>query len=67
MRRVANLIGRNSQTGEVKVWEVKTTEGAGSPTLSKEQARLGGEKYTADRLERAANGEGNYGKVPEAM
>jgi hypothetical protein len=28
---------------------------------------MGGEKYTKDRLEKAAAGQGNYGKVPEAM
>jgi hypothetical protein len=27
---------------------------------------MGGEKYTNDRLEKAANGKGNYDKVPEA-
>lgn len=62
-----DLVGRNSQTGEVKVWEVKTTEGTRAPGLSKEQAELGGEKFAEDRLKRAANGKGNYGKVPEAM
>jgi hypothetical protein len=62
-----DLIGRNSKTGEVKVWEVKTTDGASAPSLSKDQARMGGEKYTNSRLERAAEGLGNYGKVPEAM
>lgn len=62
-----DLIGRNSKTGEVKVWEVKTTGGDRAPSLSKEQARMGGKKYTDSRLERAAEGRGNYGKVPEAM
>jgi hypothetical protein len=62
-----DLIGRNSKTGEVKVWEVKTTDGTSAPSLSKDQARRGGERYTNDRLGRAAAGEGNYGKVPEAM
>ncbi len=62
-----DLIGRNSKTGEVKVWEVKTTDGASAPSLSKEQASRGGESYTNNRLERAAGGKGNYGKVPEAM
>jgi hypothetical protein len=62
-----DLIGRNSKTGEVKVWEVKTTDGASAPSLSKDQAGMGGEEYTKDRLGRAAGGQGNYGKVPEAM
>lgn len=62
-----DLIGRNSSTGEVKVWEVKTTETASAPSLSKEQAKLGGENFTNDRLKRASSGSGNYGKVPEAM
>lgn len=61
-----DLIGRNSATGEVKVWEVKTSEGASAPGLSRPQREMGGEKFTAERLRRAANGEGNYGKVPAA-
>jgi len=62
-----DLIGRNSKTGEVKVWEVKTTEGATAPSLKGDQSSMGGAKYTNDRLQRAANGQGNYGKVPEAV
>jgi hypothetical protein len=62
-----DLIGRNSKTGEVKVWEVKTTDGSSAPSLSKDQGEMGGEEYTKDRLSRAASGQGNYGKVPEAM
>ena len=62
-----DLIGRNSSTGEVKVWEVKTTETASAPSLSKEQAKLSGEKFTNDRLKRASSGYGNYGKVQVAM
>jgi len=62
-----DLIGRNSKTGEVKVWEVKTTDGASAPGLKGDQAKMGGEEYTNDRLKRAANGKGNYGKVPEAV
>lgn len=62
-----DLIGRNSKTGEVKVWEVKTTEGTRAPSLSDAQSSMGGADYTADRLRRAAAGRGNYGKVPEAM
>lgn len=62
-----DLIGRNSTTGEVKVWEVKTTDSATPPALSKEQAEKGGKIFTADRLKRAEDGRGNYGKVPKAM
>lgn len=62
-----DLIGRNSKTGEVKVWEVKTTDGGSAPSLSKDQREMGGADYTKDRLGRAARGDGNYGKVPEAM
>lgn len=62
-----DLVGRNSKTGEVKVWEVKTTGGDRAPSLSKDQAKLGGTEYTADRLRRAVSGQGNYGKTPEAM
>lgn len=62
-----DLIGRNSTTGEVKVWEVKTTDGPSAPSLSKAQAELGGEKFTTDRLKRASVGKGNYGKVPAAV
>lgn len=62
-----DLIGRNSQTGEVKVWEVKTTDSATPPPLSKPQQEMGGARYSADRLGKAAEGYRNYGKVPEAM
>lgn len=62
-----DLIGRNSQTGEVKVWEVKTTDGARPPNMSRDQRSLGGKDFAQDRLGRAARGEGNYGKVPEAQ
>jgi len=61
-----DLIGRNSTTGEVKVWEVKTTDGNSAPSLSHAQAELGGEDFTKDRLDRAVTGKGNYRKVPEA-
>ena len=63
----SDLVGRNSKTGEVKVWEVKSTTTDRAPPLSKEQAKLGGADYTKDRLGRAAQGRGNYGKVPEAI
>jgi hypothetical protein len=62
-----DLIGRNSKTGEVTVWEVKTTDGASAPSFSKDQASMGGADYTKDRLGKAAAGKGNYGKVLEAM
>ena len=62
-----DLIGRNSKTGEVKVWEVKATETARAPSLSQGQAALGGERFTADRIGKAARGEKNYGKSPDAM
>ncbi len=62
-----DLIGRNSATGEVKVWEVKTTDGVKTTDLSKTQKTMGGKDFTNDRLDRAATGKGNYGKVPEAM
>ena len=62
-----DLIGRNSTTGEVKVWEVKTTDSNSAPSLSRDQSKLGGEKFTQNRLQRAVEGQGNYGKVPEAM
>lgn len=62
-----DLIGRNSKTGEVKVWEVKTTEGTSAPSLSGPQSSMGGPDYTADRLGKASTGYKNYGKVPEAM
>ena len=60
-----DLIGRNSQTGEVKIWEVKTTEGTQAPALKGDQ-RNGGADFTNSRIDRAARGVGNYGKVPEA-
>ena len=53
-----DMIGRNSKTGEIKVWEVKTTDGSSAPSLSKDQISMGGEKYTNDRLTRAADGRG---------
>jgi hypothetical protein len=62
-----DLIGRNSRTGEVKVWEVKTTDGTVPGPLSKDQKKYGGEGFTNDRLAKAARGSGNYGKVPAAM
>lgn len=62
-----DLIGRNSKTGEVKVWEVKATDTAKAPDLSKAQKSMGGEKFTADRLGRAVSGQGNYGKVDSAV
>jgi hypothetical protein len=58
-----DLIGRKSD-GSVLVWEVKTTETAKAPGLSKDQRELGGKRYAGDRLADAAKGKGNYGKVP---
>lgn len=62
-----DLIGRNSATGEVKVWEVKATDSPKAPSLSSDQKKMGGLNFTLDRLKKAADGMGNYGKVPEAM
>ncbi|HAQ24496.1 MAG TPA: hypothetical protein DCQ80_00750 [Pseudomonas sp.] len=62
-----DLIGRNSQTGEVKVWEVKTTDTARAGSLKGDQATMGGERFTTSRLGRAAGGRGNYGKVSKAV
>lgn len=62
-----DLIGRNSKTGEVKVWEVKATDTATAPGLSKAQKTMGGERFVQDRLGKASNGVGNYGKVAAAM
>ncbi|WP_280290612.1 hypothetical protein [Pseudomonas sp. BN417] len=59
-----DLIGRNSKTGEVKVWEVKTTDGPTAGKLSKAQRDMGGADFTKDRLSRAVNGDGNYRKLP---
>jgi uncharacterized Zn-binding protein involved in type VI secretion len=60
-----DLIGRNSK-GEVKVWEVKATTTDTAPQLSKDQRDMGAENYVYDRLARAAKGQGNYSKLPEA-
>lgn len=62
-----DVIGRNSQTGEVKVLEVKTTETDRAPPLSKDQREMGGERYTKDRLGKAAGGVGHYKNSPEAI
>ena len=62
-----DLVGRNSKTGEVKVWEVKATETGTAPPLRGDQARMGGAEYAKDRLGRASRGAGNYGKVEAAM
>ena len=50
-----DVIARNSQTGEVRVIEVKTTRGNTLPGLSNKQ-KLGGAKYTGSRLKRAIAG-----------
>ena len=62
-----DLVGRNSKTGEVKVWEVKATETNRAGSLRGDQKSMGGKDFTNDRLDRAMRGEGNYGKVPEAV
>lgn len=62
-----DVVGLNSKTGEVKFLEVKATEMTTSPPLSKAQKNLGGAGFTTDRLTRAVNGKGNYGKVPAVM
>ncbi|MBO3275761.1 hypothetical protein [Pseudomonas schmalbachii] len=59
-----DLIGRNSQTGEVKAWEVKATETSRAGSLSKAQAEMGGEGFTIDRLRKAANRLGHYQSAP---
>jgi hypothetical protein len=61
-----DLVGRNSKTGEVKVWEVKASETGTAPPLRGDQARMGGADFTSSRLDRASQGKGNYGKVPDA-
>lgn len=61
-----DLVGRNSKTGEVKVWEVKTTETDRAPGLSKSQGEMGGEDFTKDRLNKAANARGHYKNSPMA-
>lgn len=62
-----DLVGRNPKTGEVKVWEVKTTTTDKAPPLTKAQSKLGGEAFAADRLGKAAEGYKNFGKVREAI
>ena len=50
-----DVIARNSQTGKVRVIEVKTTRGNTLPGLSIDQ-KLGGAEYTRRRLKRAIAG-----------
>jgi len=61
-----DVVGRNSQTGEVKVLEVKTTSTDAAPPLSKDQREMGGKDYTDSRVERAAKGKGHYKNSPAA-
>jgi Holliday junction resolvase-like predicted endonuclease len=60
-----DLVGRNAN-GDVRVLEVKTTDGAVAPPLQGAQAKLGGEAFTNDRLARAAGGSGHYANSPDA-
>jgi len=61
-----DVMARNPN-GDIKVLEVKTTDGDKAPPLRGDQAKLGGEGFTADRLDRAANGRGHYKNSPEAI
>lgn len=62
-----DLIGRNSTTGEVKVLEVKGTEGDTANSLSKHQRNMGGADFTADRLNLAANNDKNFKNVAQEV
>jgi hypothetical protein len=61
-----DLMGRNAN-GDVRVLEVKTTDGTTAPGLKGDQASMGGKDFTDSRLGRAANGEGHYKNSPEAI
>lgn len=60
-----DVMGRNAN-GDVRVLEVKTTDGVTAPPLSKEQASMGGKDFADDRLGKAANAKGHYKNSPEA-
>jgi hypothetical protein len=60
-----DVMGRNAN-GDVRVLEVKTTDGTSAPSLSKQQGDMGGKDFTDDRLKRAANAEGHYKNSPDA-
>ena len=63
-----DIVARNSQNGDMVKVEVKTTQQGklwnGGDTkeipMSKDQRTMGGEDYTNDRLNRAANGDDGY-------
>ncbi len=63
-----DIVGRNSDNGNIVKTEVKTTQqdrlyNNGDPKeipMSKDQKAMGGEKYTNDRLNRAAKREDGY-------
>lgn len=61
-----DLMGRNAN-GDVRVLEVKTTDGTTAPGLKGDQASMGGKGFTDSRLDRAANGKGHYKNSPEAI
>jgi hypothetical protein len=60
-----DVMGRNAN-GDVRVLEVKTTDGTTAPALSKQQGGMGGKDFVDDRLKRAANADGHYKNSPEA-
>ena len=60
-----DVMGRNAN-GDVKVYEVKTTDTNSAPPFSKQQKSMGGKDFTDDRLGKAANGEGHYKNSPQA-
>lgn len=61
-----DVVGRNSN-GDVRMLEVKTTEGAVAPPLRGAQASMGGTGFTTDRLAKAAAGAGHYANSPDAI
>lgn len=61
-----DVMARNPN-GDIKVLEVKTTDGTTAPSLKGDQAKLGGEGFTNSRLGRAANGRGHYKNSPDAI
>jgi hypothetical protein len=61
-----DLMGRNAN-GDVRVLEVKTTDGTTAPGLKGDQASMGGKGFTDSRLDRAANAKGHYKNSPEAI
>lgn len=61
-----DVVGRNAN-GDVRVFEVKTTDGAVAPPLRGAQAAMGGEKFASDRLAKAATGIGHFANSPDAI